>query len=95
MGKNPGKEYISEYVDLPSLAKSAVLEETTMEISDFEALKGIRSPIKEGLLAMGCCCAPVTIWLNPPWNFGRGCEPLEVNMLRNKSSLYSPTETRS
>lgn len=50
VGKNPGKEYSSEYVDLPSLAKSAVLEETTMEISDFEALKGIRSPIEEGLV---------------------------------------------
>ncbi|WZY84351.1 hypothetical protein YC2023_030735 [Brassica napus] len=98
MGKKPGKSGRNggEYVDLPSLVKAAVLEETTMEVFDLEAMKGIRSPIEEGLvhalkLAMGCC-APVTT-VRP--SIEEVVKQLEENRPRNRSALYSPTETRS
>ncbi|KAL3604647.1 hypothetical protein D5086_005506, partial [Populus alba] len=64
IGKKPGKNGRSnDFADLPSMVKVAVLEETTMEVFDLEVLKGVRSPMEEGLvqalkLAMGCC-APV------------------------------------
>ncbi|KAF3546825.1 hypothetical protein DY000_02004995 [Brassica cretica] len=98
MGKKPGKSGRNggEYVDLPSLVKAAVLEETTMEVFDLEAMKGIRSPMEEGLvhalkLAMGCC-APVTT-VRP--SMEEVVKQLEENRPRNRSALYSPTETRS
>ncbi|CAH8285674.1 unnamed protein product [Eruca vesicaria subsp. sativa] len=98
MGKKPGKSgrNSSEYVDLPSLVKAAVLEETTMEVFDLEAMKGIRSPMEEGLvhalkLAMGCC-APVTT-VRPTME--EVVKQLEENRPRNRSALYSPAETRS
>ncbi|KAG2321356.1 hypothetical protein Bca52824_014569 [Brassica carinata] len=99
MGKKPGKTGRNgggEYVDLPSLVKAAVLEETTMEVFDLEAMKGIRSPMEEGLvhalkLAMGCC-APVTT-VRP--SMEEVVKQLEENRPRNRSALYSPTETRS
>ncbi|KAG5406160.1 hypothetical protein IGI04_012279 [Brassica rapa subsp. trilocularis] len=98
MGKKPGKSGRNggEYVDLPSLVKAAVLEETTMEVFDLEAMKGIRSPMEEGLvhalkLAMGCC-APVTT-VRP--SIEEVVKQLEENRPRNRSALYSPTETRS
>ncbi|GAB2269109.1 Putative kinase-like protein tmkl1, partial [Dionaea muscipula] len=61
IGKNPWKHGRNgEYVDFPAMVKVAVLEETTMEVFDVEVLKGIRSPMEDGLvqalkLAMGCC----------------------------------------
>ncbi|KAJ4872345.1 putative kinase-like protein TMKL1 [Raphanus sativus] len=99
MGKKPGKSGRNgggEYVDLPSLVKAAVLEETTMEVFDLEAMKGVRSPMEEGLvhalkLAMGCC-APVTT-VRP--SMEEVVKQLEENRPRNRSALYSPTETRS
>ncbi|CAN8258253.1 unnamed protein product [Cochlearia groenlandica] len=98
MGKKPGKSgrNNSEFVDLPSLVKTAVLEETTMEVFDLEAMKGIRSPMEEGLvhalkLAMGCC-APVTT-VRPTME--EVVKQLEENRPRNRSALYSPTDTRS
>lgn len=61
MEKKPGRN--NEFVDLPSFVKTAGLEETTIEVFDFEVLKGIMSPMEEGLvqalkLAMGCCARP-------------------------------------
>ncbi|KAL2238677.1 UNVERIFIED_CONTAM: putative kinase-like protein TMKL1 [Sesamum indicum] len=97
LGKKPGKSSrTGEFVDLPSLVKVAVLEETTMEIFDVELLKGIRNPMEEGLvqilkLAMGCC-APVTS-VRPAMD--EIVRQLEENRPRNRSALYSPAETRS
>ncbi|KAF6144338.1 hypothetical protein GIB67_024565 [Kingdonia uniflora] len=97
IGKKPGKGGRNgEYVDLPALVKVAVLEETTMEVFDVGLLKGIRSPMEDGLvhalkLAMGCC-APVAC-VRPDMN--EVVKQLEENRPRNRSALYSPTETRS
>ncbi|XP_059660234.1 putative kinase-like protein TMKL1 [Cornus florida] len=97
LGKRPGKNGRNgEFVDLPSLVKVAVLEETTMEVFDVEVLKGIRSPMEDGLvqalkLAMGCC-APVAS-VRPTMD--EVVKQLEENRPRNRSALYSPTETRS
>ncbi|KAI9115916.1 hypothetical protein K1719_012846 [Acacia pycnantha] len=97
IGKIPGKSGRgSEYVDLPSMVKVAVLEETTMEVFDVEILKGIRSPMEEGLihalkLAMGCC-APVAS-VRP--SMDEVVRQLEENRPRNRSALYSPSEARS
>nr|GMD18701.1 putative kinase-like protein TMKL1 [Ipomoea batatas] len=97
LGKKPGKTGRNgEFVDLPSLVKVAVLEETTMEVFDAELLKGIRSPMEEGLvqalkLAMGCCAPVATV--RPTME--EVVRQLEENRPRNRSALYSPTETRS
>ncbi|KAK4270293.1 hypothetical protein QN277_023346 [Acacia crassicarpa] len=97
IGKKPGKNGRSgEVVDLPSMVKVAVLEETTMEVFDVELLKGIKSPMEDGLvqalkLAMGCC-APVAS-VRP--SMEEVVRQLEENRPRNRSALYSPTETRS
>ncbi|PRQ25591.1 putative protein kinase RLK-Pelle-LRR-III family [Rosa chinensis] len=97
IGKKPGKSGRSgEFVDLPSLVKVAVLEETTLEVFDVEVLKGIRNPMEEGLvqalkLAMGCC-APVAS-VRP--SMDEVVKQLEENRPRNRSALYSPAEERS
>ncbi|KAL3517772.1 hypothetical protein ACH5RR_020361 [Cinchona calisaya] len=97
LGRKPGKcGRNGDFVDLPSLVKVAVLEETTMEVFDVELLKGIRSPMEEGLvqalkLAMGCC-APVAS-VRPTMD--EVVRQLEENRPRNRSALYSPAETRS
>ncbi|XVF32249.1 hypothetical protein REPUB_Repub17cG0065200 [Reevesia pubescens] len=97
IGKKPGKSGRgNDAVDLPSTVKVAVLEETTMEVFDVEVLKGIRSPMEDGLvqalkLAMGCC-APVAS-VRPTMD--EVVKQLEENRPRNRSALYSPTETRS
>ncbi|KAK3415262.1 hypothetical protein EUGRSUZ_H00812 [Eucalyptus grandis] len=97
IGKRPGKNgRSSDYVDLPSMVKVAVLEETTLEVFDIEVTRGIRSPMEEGLvqalkLAMGCC-APVAS-VRPTMD--EVVKQLEENRPRNRSALYSPTETRS
>ncbi|KNA02966.1 hypothetical protein SOVF_213610 [Spinacia oleracea] len=97
IGKKPDKNSRSgDYMDLPSMVKTAVLEETTMEVFDVEVLKGIRSPMEDGLvhalkLAMGCC-APVD---SARPTMEEVLKQLEENRPRNRSALYSPTETRS
>lgn len=97
LGRKPGKSGRNgDFVDLPSLVKVAVLEETTMEVFDMEIVKGIRSPMEEGLvqalkLAMGCC-APVAS-VRPTMD--EVVRQLEENRPRNRSALYSPAETRS
>ncbi|XP_047335036.1 putative kinase-like protein TMKL1 [Impatiens glandulifera] len=97
LGKKPGKSGRNdEFVDLPSRVKVAVLEETTVDVFDSEVLKGIRSPMEEGLLqalklAMGCC-APVPS-VRPTMD--EVVKQLEENRPRNRSALYSPAETRS
>ncbi|KAA0042202.1 putative kinase-like protein TMKL1 isoform X2 [Cucumis melo var. makuwa] len=97
IGKKPGKSGRNgEFVDLPSMVKVAVLEETTMDVFDVEVLKGIRSPMEDGIvqalkLAMGCC-APVAS-VRP--SIDEVVKQLEENRPRNRSALYSPTETRS
>ncbi|KAH9623093.1 hypothetical protein KSS87_013351 [Heliosperma pusillum] len=97
IGKKADKNSRSgDFLDLPSMVKTAVLEETTMEVFDVEVLKGIRSPMEDGLvhalkLAMGCC-APVAT-ARPTMD--EVVKQLEENRPRNRSALYSPTETRS
>ncbi|KAH6771276.1 transmembrane like 1 [Perilla frutescens var. hirtella] len=97
LGRRPGKTGRNgEFIDLPSLVKVAVLEETTMEVFDVELVKGIRNPMEEGLvqalkLAMGCC-APVAS-VRPTMD--EVVRQLEENRPRNRSALYSPAETRS
>ncbi|XP_024975540.1 putative kinase-like protein TMKL1 [Cynara cardunculus var. scolymus] len=97
LGKKPGKNGGREgFVDLPAAVKVAVLEETTMEVFDVEVLKGIRSPMEDGVvqalkLAMGCC-APVAS-VRP--SMEEVVKQLEENRPRNRSALYSPAETRS
>ncbi|KAK9726495.1 hypothetical protein RND81_05G219500 [Saponaria officinalis] len=97
IGKKPDKNSRSgDFLDLPSMVKTAVLEETTMEVFDVEVLKGIRSPMEDGLvhalkLAMGCC-APVA---SARPTMDEVVKQLEENRPRNRSALYSPTETRS
>ncbi|KAL3620537.1 putative kinase-like protein tmkl1 [Castilleja foliolosa] len=97
LGRRPGRAARNgEFVDLPSLVKVAVLEETTMEVFDVEILKGVRNPMEEGLvqalkLAMGCC-APVGS-VRPTME--EVVRQLEENRPRNRSAMYSPAETRS
>ncbi|KAL8494317.1 hypothetical protein ACS0TY_025207 [Phlomoides rotata] len=97
LGKRPGKTGRNgEFVDLPSLVKVAVLEETTMEVFDVDLLKGIRNPMEEGLvqalkLAMGCCAPVATV--RPTMD--EVVRQLEENRPRNRSAMYSPAETRS
>ncbi|KAK9057414.1 hypothetical protein SSX86_022249 [Deinandra increscens subsp. villosa] len=97
LGKKPGKTGSrGGFVDLPAVVKVAVLEETTMEVFDVEVLKGIRSPMEDGVvqalkLAMGCC-APVAS-VRP--SMEEVVKQLEENRPRNRSALYSPAETRS
>ncbi|XP_076904906.1 putative kinase-like protein TMKL1 [Bidens hawaiensis] len=97
LGKSPGKPGTRDgFVDLPAVVKVAVLEETTMEVFDLDVLKGIRSPMEDGVvqalkLAMGCC-APVAS-VRP--SMDEVVKQLEENRPRNRSALYSPAETRS
>ncbi|CAN1269835.1 Putative kinase-like protein TMKL1 [Linum perenne] len=99
IGKKPGKssnKSSSDFVDLPSTVKVAVLEETTMEVFDIDVVKGLRNPLEEGLLqalklAMGCC-APVPS-VRPTMD--EVVKQLEENRPRNRSALYSPAESRS
>ncbi|KAK1428457.1 hypothetical protein QVD17_17292 [Tagetes erecta] len=97
LGKKPGKTGIRDgFVDLPAMVKVAVLEETTMEVFDVDVLKGIRSPMEDGVvqalkLAMGCC-APVAS-VRP--SMDEVVKQLEENRPRNRSALYSPAEPRS
>ncbi|KAL8029228.1 hypothetical protein ABFX02_14G213500 [Erythranthe guttata] len=99
LGRRPGKTNGGRnvgFVDLPSIVKVAVLEETTMEVFDVEVVRGMRSPMEEGLvqalkLAMGCC-APVGS-VRPTME--EVVRQLEENRPRNRSALYSPAETRS
>lgn len=97
LGKKPGKNGRSgDFVDLPSLVKVAVLEETTMEVFDLEVLRGIKNPMEDGLvhalkLAMGCCAPVATV--RPTMD--EVVKQLEENRPRNRSALYSPAETRS
>lgn len=69
--------------------KSRFWRRQTMEVFDLEALKGIRSPMEDGLvhalkLAMGCCAPAPSV--RPT---------MEENRPRNRSPLYCPNETRS
>lgn len=97
LGKKPGKNGRNgDFVDLPSLVKVAVLEETTMEVFDVEILRGIKNPMEDGLvhalkLAMGCCAPVATV--RPTMD--EVVKQLEENRPRNRSALYSPAETRS
>ncbi|WOL00019.1 hypothetical protein Cni_G08730 [Canna indica] len=93
IGKKPGRGTGGGGIDLPALVKVAVLEEATIEVFDVELLKGIRSPMEEGLvqalkLAMGCC-APVAS-VRPDMN--EVVKQLEENRPRNRSAIYSPTD---
>ncbi|XP_042453152.1 putative kinase-like protein TMKL1 [Zingiber officinale] len=95
LGKKPGKGTGKEGdgADLPAVVKAAVLEEATMEVFDMEVMKGVKSPMEEGLvqalkLAMGCC-APVAA-VRP--DMSEVVKQLEENRPRNRSALYTPTD---
>jgi hypothetical protein len=88
-------------MDLPSVVKVAVLEETALEeVLDVEVVKGLRvSPAEEGLvqalkLAMGCC-APVAAARPSMAEVVRQLEESRPKNLHPRSALYSPTESRS
>ncbi|KAG0524041.1 hypothetical protein BDA96_07G175400 [Sorghum bicolor] len=88
-------------MDLPSVVKVAVLEETALEeVLDAEVVKGLRvSPAEEGLvqalkLAMGCC-APVAAARPSMAEVVRQLEESRPKNLHPRSALYSPTESRS
>ncbi|KAG6470758.1 hypothetical protein ZIOFF_071835 [Zingiber officinale] len=87
LGKKPGKGTGKEGdgADLPAVVKAAVLEEATMEVFDMEVMKGVKSPMEEGLvqalkLAMGCC-APVAA-VRP--DMSEVVKQLEENRPRNR-----------
>ena len=47
-------------MDLPSIVKTVVVEESTLELFDVDIFMGMTSPIHDGLLrtiqlTMGCC----------------------------------------
>ncbi|KAL6646396.1 hypothetical protein ACP70R_018004 [Stipagrostis hirtigluma subsp. patula] len=97
-GGGGGKKRVA--MDLPSVVKVAVLEETALEeVLDAEVVKGLRaSPAEEGLvqalkLAMGCC-APVAA-ARP--SMAEVVRQLEESRPKShpRSALYSPTESRS
>ncbi|OEL30974.1 putative kinase-like protein TMKL1 [Dichanthelium oligosanthes] len=96
MGRKPS-------VDLPSVVKVAVLEETALEeVLDAEVVKGLRmSPAEEGLLqalrlAMGCC-APVAAARPSMAEVVRQLEESRPcrSVQQPRSALYSPAESRS
>lgn len=97
IGKRPGKnENSGEFVDLPSMVKNAVLEETTLELFDLEILRGLRSPTDDGLLqalrlAMGCCAPSPSV--RP--DIKTVIRQLEDIRPKPHSALYTPTESRS
>eukprot|EP01018_Ginkgo_biloba_P039898 Gb_15482 [translate_table: standard] len=96
-GQRPGKNAsTSEIVDLPTIVKTAVLEERTMEIFDAEISKGMRSPADDGLvpalqLAMGCC-APSPYVRPDIKEVVRQLEEIKPNII---SPFYTPTDIRS
>jgi serine/threonine protein kinase len=95
-GKKPGRSAeTDEVVDLPTLVKSAVLEEKTTDVFDFEIMRGLaRTPADDGLLqalqlAMGCC-AP-TAAVRP--DIGEVIRQLEEIRPKVLSSMQSPVYT--
>lgn len=97
IGKKPGKnESTGEIVDLPSIVKTAVLEESTLELFDVDILRGLRSPVDDGLLralqvAMGCCAPSPSV--RP--DIKAVIQQLEEIRPKTHSALYTPTDTRS
>lgn len=103
MGKKPSASAggAARAMDLPSVVKVAVLEETALEeVLDAEVVKGLRvSPAEEGLvqalkLAMGCC-APVPAARPSMAEVVRQLEESRPKNVHPRSALYSPTESRS
>ncbi|KAH9308148.1 hypothetical protein KI387_036059 [Taxus chinensis] len=97
IGKRPGRNDSSgDVVDLPSIVKNAVLEESTLELFDVEILRGMRSPMDDGLLqalqlAMGCCAPSPSV--RP--DIKLVIRQLEEIRPKSYSALYTPTESRS
>ncbi|KAG6471721.1 hypothetical protein ZIOFF_069167 [Zingiber officinale] len=98
LGKKPGKGTGKEGdgADLPAVVKAAVLEEATMEVFDVEVMKGVKSPMEEGLvqtlkLAMGCCAPAAAV--RP--DMSEVVKQLEENRPRNSSKLAVPVIGRS
>ncbi|XP_066331190.1 putative kinase-like protein TMKL1 [Miscanthus floridulus] len=104
MGRKPSSSSAggaARAMDLPSVVKVAVLEETALEeVLDAEVVKGLRvSSAEEGLvqalkLAMGCC-APVAAARPSMAEVVRQLEESRPKNLHPRSALYSPTESRS
>lgn len=103
-GKKPGKSTDSdEVIDLPTIVKSAVLEEKTSDLFDFEVMRGLsRTPADDGLLqalqlAMGCC-APTAAVRPDISEVIRQLEDIRPKVMSSmQSPLYTPdsASTRS
>ncbi|GLJ24999.1 hypothetical protein SUGI_0478650 [Cryptomeria japonica] len=97
IGKRPGRDESSgEVVDLSSIVKNAVLEESTLELFDVEILRGMRNPVDDGLLqalqlAMGCCAPSPSV--RPDMKVV--IRQLEEIRPKAHSALYTPAESRS
>ncbi|KAH9310973.1 hypothetical protein KI387_026008 [Taxus chinensis] len=79
-------------VDLPTIVKTAVLEERISELFDLELLRGMRSPADEGLLqvlqlAMGCCAPSPSV--RP--HIKEVVHQLEEIRPKSQSPLYTPS----
>ncbi|KAL3682366.1 hypothetical protein R1sor_000388 [Riccia sorocarpa] len=95
-GKKPGKSAEwDEVVDLPAMVKAAVLEEKTVDLFDFNLVRGDpRTPSEDGLLqalqlAMGCC-APTPVVRPDITEVIRQLEEIRPKVM---SSVQSPPYT--
>ena len=83
-------------MDFPSIVKTVVVEESTLELFDVDILMGMRSPIHDGLLralqlTMGCCAPSPSV--RP--DVKAVIQQLEEIRTKTHSALYTPTNTRS
>lgn len=90
LGKN---ESYDEFVDLPSIVKTVVLEESMLDLFDVDILRGWRSLVDDGLLralqlAMGCCAPSPSVRLD----IKVVIQQLEEIRPKTHSALYTPTD---
>ncbi|XP_057822859.2 putative kinase-like protein TMKL1 [Cryptomeria japonica] len=92
-GRRSGRTDSSgRFIDLPTIVKTAVLEERISELFDLELLRGMRSPADEGLLqvlqlAMGCCAPSPSV--RP--HVKEVVRQLEEIRPKSQSPLYTPS----
>lgn len=97
IGKKLGKnESSNKFLDLPSIVKTTVLEESMLNLFYVDISRGLRSPIEDGLLralqlAMGCCAPSPSVRLD----IKAVIQQLEEIRPKTHFDLYAPTYTRS